>query len=476
MTVMIKSLTGASSAWDTTPWQSVHKQVKQLQMRIAKAVREKRYGQVKALQWLLTHSYYGKLLAVKRVTQSVGAKTPGVDGVMYKTSHQKIKAVHTLQRHGYKAQPLRRVYIPKRQGVRPLSIPTMKDRSMQALHLLALEPVMESIADKNTYGFRPKRSTADAIEQCFKVLAKRTSASWVLEGDIRACFDKVSGAWLKDHSLMDKVMLNSWLTAGYIEKENWYTTVDGVPQGGIISPALLVLALSGLEERLKRGTSLQDKVHFIGYADDFIISGATKDILENKVMPIVVAFLRERGLELSQEKTKITSIKEGFDFLGFNVRKYKNKLLIKPARSHVKTFLHKIRALIKINLATKTEDLLGQLNPKIRGWANYYRHVVAKETFNFIDSHIYKALRRWIKRRHPKKSEQWLYNKYFRCHGFRRWIFSVKLRTKEKQCLDLFTASQVPIRRHVKIKAQATPYDPEYKDYFLKRDQQKLRT
>ena len=219
--------------------------------------------------------------------------------------------------------------------------------------------------------------------------------------------------------------------------------------------------------------SLQDKVHFIGYADDFIISGATKDVLENKVMPIVVAFLRERGLELSQEKTKITSISEGFDFLGFNVRKYKEKLLIKPARSHVNTFLHKIRALIKINVATKTEDLLKQLNPKIRGWANYYRHAVAKETFNFIDSHIYKALRRWIKRRHPKKSAQWLYDKYFRCHGFRRWIFSVKLRTKEKQCLDLFTASQISIRRHVKIKAQATPYDPEYKDYFLKRDKQK---
>jgi RNA-directed DNA polymerase len=222
MTVM--KLTGASSAseltWNTIDWFQVNKDVKHLQMRIAKAVREKRYGKVKALQWLLTHSFAAKLLAVKRVVTNSGAQTPGVDSVIWETQQQKIRAVKSLQRKGYQPQPLRRIYIPKKQGRRPLSIPTMTDRAMQALHLLALEPVAEMKADKNAYGFRPKHSTADAIEQCFKALARKQSAAWILEGDIRACFDNLSGVWLKENILMDKTLLTKWLQAGYIEGRN----------------------------------------------------------------------------------------------------------------------------------------------------------------------------------------------------------------------------------------------------------------
>ena len=240
MTAVHLVLTGASSAsnqnWLTINWGQVTKEVKRLQMRIAKAVREKRHSKVKALQWILTHSFSAKLLAVKRVTQSSGAHTPGVDGVIWKTPEQKMKAVKSLQKRGYRPLPLRRIYIPKKSGRndrRPLSIPALFDRSMQALHLLALEPVAEMKADKNAYGFRPKRSTADAIEQCFKALAKKVSPSWILEGDIRACFDSLSGTWLEDNIPMDKTLLTKWLRAGYIEGKTLHPTFHGVPQGSL---------------------------------------------------------------------------------------------------------------------------------------------------------------------------------------------------------------------------------------------------
>jgi RNA-directed DNA polymerase len=475
MTSMIQSSTGAFSAseltWDTINWPHVTKEVKRLQMRIAKAAREKRYGKVKALQWLLTHSFSAKLLAVKRVTQNSGAKTPGIDGVLWRTSNQKMQVVNSLQRRGYQPQPLLRIYIPKKQGRRPLSIPTLKDRSMQALHLLSLEPVSEMVADRNAYGFRPKRSAADAIHQCYIALARKASPTWILEGDIRACFDTLSGTWLQKHIPMDKQLLTKWLTAGYMEKNSLHSTFDGVPQGGLISPTLLVLALSGLEKAIKASTSPKDKVNVVIYADDFIVTATSKEVLETKVMPVVASFLKERGLELSLKKTKITHIEEGFNFLGFNVRKYKGKYLSKPSKESIKRFLDDIRKTIKSNRTVKTESLIRLLNPKIRGWTNYYCHVVSKEAFTYVDSCIFLALMKWIKRRHPKKGAKWRCKKYFRSQGLQRWIFCAEVKDKKgnKTFLDLFKAVHVPIRRHVKVKADATPYDPEFKEYFLNR-------
>ena len=476
MTVMILSSIGASSAskltWDTINWPHVNREVKRLQMRIAKAVREGAHGKAKSLQWLLTHSFSAKLLAVRRVTQNTGANTPGVDGVLWRTPKQKRQAVNSLQRRGYTPQPLHRIQIPKKSGGhRPLSIPTLKDRSMQALHLLALEPVAETKADRHAYGFRPKRSAADAITQCYILLARKASPTWILEGDIRACFDTLSGTWLEQHIPMDKQLLSKWLTAGYIEKDSLHPTFDGVPQGGIISPALLVLALSGLEKAIKSVASPKDKVHVVSYADDFIITAASKEVLETKVMPAVAAFLKERGLELSSTKTKITHIDEGFDFLGFNVRKYKGKFLTKPSKGSIRSFLADTRKTIKSNGAAKTENLIHQLNPKIRGWANYFCHVVAKEAFTYVDRCVFMALMKWMKRRHPDKGPQWQYNKYFRSQGLQRWIFHAIVKDKEgkKFFLDLFKAVHIPIRRHVKVRADANPYDPEYKDYFLNR-------
>ena len=377
MTEMNKSLTGAPTAketnWDSINWNQAKSEVKRLQMRIAKAMREKRYGKVRALQRLLSHSFYGKSIAVKRVTQNKGSKCPGIDGIVWRTIRQKMQAILSIKRLGYKSQPLRRIYIPKKNGRRPLSIPTMKDRAMQALHLLGLEPVAESIADKNSYGFRPKRSAADAIAQCYNSLCRKNSAQWIFEGDIESFFDQVSFSWLEKNILMDKIILKKFLRAGYVEKTSIEATTQGVPQGGLISPVIALITLSGLEEQLaQKFKRNRGKVNMIIYADDFVITGESKELLENDVIPIVEEFLAERGLQLSQEKSHITHISQGFNFLGFHVRKYGKELkfLTKPSKASVKTFLADIKRTIQENSGANAENLIRQLNPKIIGWTN----------------------------------------------------------------------------------------------------------
>jgi len=480
MTASGLSMTGAYSsrdrAWSQIDWQQAQSQVSRLQMRIAKAVRERKWGKVKSLQLILTHSHHAKLLAVKRVSQSSGAKTPGIDGVLWRTAEQKICAASSLQRRGYKAQPVRRIYILKKNGKqRPLGITTLFDRAMQALHLLALEPVAETTADKNSYGFRPKRSAADAIAQCFLSLSRKTSAQWVLEGDIKACFDEIDHPWLMEHICTDKRLLHQWLAAGYIEEGSFHDTEAGSPQGSIVSPALANMVLDGMEAVVKQAVTKTDKVNFVRYADDFIVTGISRDVLETKVQPAIVTFLTERGLSLSTEKTHITHIDDGFDFLGFNVRKYSGKLLIKPSRKSVKTFLDDIRALIKSHPTIKTESLIRLLNPKLRGWANYYRHVVSKHIFCKVDSAIFQAIYRWTRRRHSNKGANWIFDKYYKHPAPNNWWFHAKTRTADGRA-DMFRLIRVAstkIVRHVKVIADATPYDPAYTSYFARRKLQR---
>lgn len=324
--------------WDQTNWSQIEATVKRLQVRIAKATREGRWGKVKALQRLLTRSHSGKMLAVKRVTENRGEKTPGVDGEIWTTPVARWKGVMSLRHHGYRTMPLRRVYIPKSNGKkRPLGIPRMLCRAMQALWKLALEPVTETLADPNSYGFRPKRSTADAIEQCFITLARRKSATWILEGDIKSCFDEISHDYILEHMPMDKAILRKWLQAGYIEEGTLFETRAGTPQGGVISPTIANRVLDGLEAAVdasvgsSKSTYRKAKPHVIRYADDFIVTSASKEVLEHKVLPAIRKYLAVRGLELSDEKTRITNIADGFDFLGQNVRKYNGKLLITPS-------------------------------------------------------------------------------------------------------------------------------------------------
>ena len=461
------------SSWKAIDWKAAESEVRRLQVRIAKAAKEGRYGKVKSLQWLLTHSFAAKVMAVRRVVTNKGAKTPGVDGVVWKSNRARLAAVESLQRRGYRTLPLRRIYIPKANGKRrPLSIPVMRCRAMQALYLLALEPVSECLADPNAYGFRPKRGTRDAIEKCFIALSRGFSARWVLECDIRSCFDRISHRWLEAHIPMDRKILGAWLRAGYMEERTIHRTEQGTPQGGIISPTILNLTLSGLEAAAAKVVTNKDRdrIHVAIYADDFIITGVSKELLEMKVKPVIKAFLAERGLELSEEKTHVTSIDDGFDFLGQNVRKYGKKLLIKPAKANIKRFLGKVRETIKANPTIKQSDLIAMLNPKIRGWANYHRHVVAYRSYAYVDHHIFKALWRWARRRHPSKPAKWVKAKYFARIDNRDWTFSCPNPKPQGPCRStLLRASSTRIVRHVKVRQEANPYDPAFDEYFAKR-------
>lgn len=464
-------------SWDQINWFQITDEVTRLQMRIAKAVKVGRWNKVQALQRLLTRSFSGKLLAVQRVTENQGKRTSGVDGKIWKTPMSKMKASLALTNRGYQPLPLRRIYIPKSNGKkRPLGIPTMHDRAMQALWLLALNPVAETTADKNSYGFRPRRSAADAIEQCFKALAKRDCAQWVLEGDIRGCFDNISHDWLLRHVPMDKAVLRKWLHAGFVDQGVLYPTEAGTPQGGIASPVLANLALDGLEDAVRMAlgrtkTARQPaKAHVVRYADDFVVTGATRELLEKQVKPAVEQFLAGRGLQLAPEKTLITHISQGFDFLGQNVRKYGDKLLIKPARKSVASLLNKVREVLGKNKAATQAQVIMSLNPILRGWAMYHRHIVAAATFSRIDHQVWFKLWVWAKRRHPGKSARWVKARYFERQGMRDWVFACTNRPAELAFRPvLFRLTGLPIKRHTKIRSEANPFDPAWVAYFERR-------
>ena len=476
-------VTGASSActtqWEELKWSTMEKQVIRLQVRIAKATREGKKGKVKALQRILTHSFYAKCLAVKRVVHNKGANTPGVDGVLWCTNCQRMKAVTSLRNKGYNPLPLRRIHIPKKnpnRGKRPLSIPCMKDRAMQALWQMAIAPIAEVWADPNSYGFRPKRSVADAIEQTFIALSRGHSPQWIFEGDIKACFDKLSQDWLLGNMPMNKCILSKFLKAGFVEKKKIYPTEQGAPQGGTISPTLTLMALSGLERLIKENFKKKDKVNVIVYCDDFIITCTSKERIEQEIIPLVEDFLNQRGLEISQEKSSITHVGTGFDFLGHNIRKYGKKLMIKPSKANIRNFLQDIKKTIKSNGALKMDSFVHLLNQKILGWAYFFRHVVSSQIFSYVDQEIYWALERWMWKRHPSKGKTWITNKYFRQKGLKKWQFYTQVKKGDKKTfLDLASAEDIKIRRHIKIKGIAHPFDPEFRKYFEMRDRCKLR-
>ena len=467
--------TGAPSTdfdnWASINWTVVYKFVHRLQMRIAKAVAEERWHKVAALSRLLTRSYYAKLWAVRRVVTNKGKNTAGVDRVIWKTPKQKVNAVKALRQRGYQPMPLRRIYIPKSNGKqRPLGIPTMKDRAMQALYALALNPISESLADANSYGFREKRSVADAIAQCFNCLAKKVSPQWILEADIKACFDEIDHDWLIQHCHMDKRILKQWLKSGYIDQGVFRQTDKGTPQGGIISPVIANMALNRLETTLQSVVARWGAcINVIRYADDFIITGATPEILMEEVKPCVETFLERRGLRLNEDKTHLRHIEEGFDFLGFNVRKYGQKLLIKPSRDKVSQFMARIRDYIQSNVSVQADRFLRGLNSRLRGFANFYRHVVSKKTFGEIDRQVYQLLRNWMLRRHRNKTLAWCKRKYIKRWGT-RWQFTAStIKEGRVKPIRLFKVADLPIIRHIKVRGTAHPYDPFYAEYFEQR-------
>jgi RNA-directed DNA polymerase len=459
--------------WESIDWAKAEEHVNRLRSKIAEAYSEGKKNRAKRIQHYLTNSFDAKCLAVRQVTTNQGKHTPGVDGELWYTPEAKMSAVLRMTSIGYKAKPLRRIYIPKKNGKkRPLGIPTMFDRAMQALYAMTLEPIAEVTADSNSYGFRRGRSQHDACGALYIALGRTTSAQWVLEGDIKGCFDNISHEWLLNYVPMNKRVLKQFLKAGYMEYETLYPTEGGTPQGGIISPILANMALDGLETMLERNhrskygwtangntTYNPRKVNMVRYADDFIItcdSRGTAERLRNEVSE----FLSERGLTLSPEKTLVTHIDQGFDFLGWTFRKFKGKILIKPSKESVKAVKEKMKTIVKQGLAWEQDMIILQLNPIVTGWSNYHRHIVARETFMSLDNYVFWTLWRWAKYRHPNKTRWWVKDRYWHTVGTRKWAFH-----GEEEILRLMC--DVKIVRHVKVRADTNPYSD--KKYYEER-------
>jgi RNA-directed DNA polymerase len=458
---------GAAAHWSALDWSKIRRHVRRLQARIVKAVRAGKWHRVRCLQRLLANSFAAKLLAVKRVSSNRGKRTPGVDGILLKTPAQKWRQALRLNAKGYKPKPLRRIYIPKKNGKRrPLGIPAQADRAEQALDLLALDPVSETLADPCSYGFRKGRSTQDAMAGCFNALCRAKSAEWLLEGDIRGCLDHLDHAWLVDRLPTHKGRLRAWLKAGYLERKVFHPTAEGTPQGGIVSPTAANMALDGLERRLRRRFRSHHKVNLVQYADDFIITGASRVLLENEVKPLVEQFIAERGLTLAEEKTRVVHIDDGFDFLGFHVRKYNGTLLIKPAKSSIAAVKEKVRELFLTGRTLPARLLIERSNAVLRGWGHDYRHVVSKEVFDNIDHAVWRMTWSWAKRRHPQKGLRWIQDRYYVHMDGRNWVFT-------DGSFTLFRMATIPIRRHVKIRGNANPYDPADAAYFKARRRQR---
>jgi len=456
--------------WKNIDWKKAENFVNRLQIRIVKAKQLGKKNLIKRLQYLLVNSFYAKIIAIRKVTTNKGKKTAGIDGIIWETPKEKYNAIKALEIKGYKAKPTRRIHIKKANGkLRPLSIPTMTDRAMQTLYLLALQPIEETTADENSYGFRMYRSCHDAMEKIFSVLAGKKSAEWILEGDIRGCFDNISHEWIEKNIPIEKKILKQFIKAGYMYKKKMFPTTRGAIQGGAISPTIANMVLDGLEEeihnrinvgkRVKVLVRREHKINYVRFADDFVVTGKSEKTLE-QVKDVIQEFLMKRGLELSEEKTKITHIEEGFDFLGWSFKKYNQKLIIKPSEKSIKSITNKLSETIKQSKGVSQKNLIVRLNPIIAGWSNYHQPVCAKEIFASIDNRLFKMLIRWINRKHNNKNKAWKKRKYWSSAGNRNWIF-----TSEGKELRKF--ADIPIVRHRKIAKGKNPYLD--KEYFITR-------
>lgn len=454
--------------WANIDWQLVDHRVKNLRQRIYRATQLQQWNKVRSLTKLMLRSYSNLLSSVRRVTQeNKGRKTAGVDRQLVLTPKGRAKLVENMLEHKlWQAHPARRVYIPKKGGKRPLGIPTIKNRAAQAIMKNALEPSWEARFELNSYGFRPGRSCHDAIEQCWLRLNRQQQDRWVLDSDIKGAFDNISHNFVLDRlgNTPGRSLIKAWLKAGYVEDEIFHATTSGVPQGGIISPLIANIALDGLDSLLK------GRYGFIRYADDFVVTARSKEALES-IKPVIEEWLAERGLVMNAEKTRIVSIIDGFDFLGFNVRHYHGKCLVKPQKGKVMSFLKEIRAWLKKHKHVSPNVVIQHLNPILRGWAQYYRHAVSKRVFSYVNSQLWRALWRWCLRRHPNKGTNWVKQKYFRSLNGQTWRFFANDPTKNdpKRIIYLINISEISIQRHVKVKGSASPDDPALIEYWNRR-------